>query len=80
MRVFKPLPESHPAVRMPCGICNAPLGVGARTVLIPTGPASDDDAIKAKYGRAYTATANAVHFECLSDDQAAQCVDAPEPL
>ena len=64
MRKFGPKDASHPSCGEICSLCDEPFLVGEYTTLLETNPASPEDAEKKKAGRAYTAAAEEVHYNC----------------
>jgi len=64
MRKFGPKAANHPSCGEICPLCEEPLLVGEFTTLLETEPASPEDAEKKAAGRAYTAAAQEVHYNC----------------
>lgn len=64
MRIFEPLKPDHPIVGTPCWHCKRPFASGDHTTLIPTVPADEEEAAKARAGRAFTAQAYPMHADC----------------
>lgn len=65
-RKFK-LPLGHPVLTrtdLRCSRCSKPIGEGAECYLDPEAPATPEDAVKARVGAAYTATARLAHWAC----------------
>lgn len=59
------VPEDvHPMIGTLCAICFTPIQGGNTVVLVPTGPASEEDEEKMKEGCAFDAYAEAAHYEC----------------
>lgn len=67
MRKFRPLPADHPLVGEKCEVCGELFEAGHETTLIGTIPADAEEARKAQQGRAYTARATPVHWDCRDD-------------
>jgi hypothetical protein len=67
LRLFGPMPESHPSIGDLCGACKQPFKVGCFTTLIALGPGDDEGAQeRAREGRPYNAVAILVHFSCAT--------------
>jgi hypothetical protein len=61
---FGPKSDGHPSIGEPCPVCGIAFKAGDYTTLEMTHAASPEDAQKAREGRAYTAAAVEVHWDC----------------
>ena len=61
---FGPKCVNHPSIGTMCLICGKPFVEGDYTTLIDTQPADQEEKIKMLQGRAYTAEAEEVHYNC----------------
>jgi hypothetical protein len=64
MRRYGPKTDDHPSVGEPCPVCGVAFRPGDYTTLQQTHAASLEDAKKAQEGRAFTAEAVEVHWDC----------------
>ena len=67
MNKFAPLRENHPLVGEICPVCKETFCAGDKLTLIPTYPASPEDARKAQQGLAHTKAAQPVHWDCRGE-------------
>jgi hypothetical protein len=66
MRQYGPKSDDHPSIGQPCPVCDVPFKAGDYTTLEMGHAASLEDARKAQAGRAFTAAAVEVHWDCRS--------------
>lgn len=66
VRMFGPKPEGHPSIGMDCPRCGEKFKVGDKTTLVGDEPADGEEAEKKKRGRAYTAVAAEIHWNCVT--------------
>lgn len=64
MRQFGPKINDHPSIGEPCPVCGVPFKAGDYTALETTHAADPEEAKKAQAGRAFTAVAIEVHWDC----------------
>ena len=68
-RKFGPKSTDHPSVGEPCPVCGIEFQPGDYTTLRVQGPANEEEARKAEAGKAYTATAIEIHWDCQSEEE-----------
>ena len=64
LRKFAPLLANHPLVGDICPVCNTSFREGDETTLVPTFPANETEAEKARAGKPYAAVAMPIHWDC----------------
>ncbi len=72
-RKFGPKSADHPGIGQPCKLCGIAFKEGDFTGLITVEPADEEEAQKAREGKAYTARAEEVHWHHIQEilDEAA---------
>lgn len=68
VRKFGPKPKDHPSIGAECPRCLKKFFQGDFTTLVGDEPAGPEEAEKKRTGRAYTATASEIHWNCVNQN------------
>ena len=76
LKKFDPLKPDDTSVGEVCPLCNKILEIGQCISLVADSPANEEEEQKMKKGRAYTAIAKIVHWDCVAEKRINQLENA----